>query len=258
MTAMNAAAVVSGISLLLAIGAQARPAPPPPPALAMPLAQGLAVHRSFPGPSGLTGWVLLKDGRDPVVVFTTADGRTLLAGAALDAKGRNLVHRYVERYAPKTDYAAFVQKLAGASAIVQGDPAAQRVIYAFFDPGCVHCNAAYSALGRQLQAETHVRWVPLAFLTPRSAGQAATLMTHPDPSAAMARHEESFRQGGVAPSEVTADVKKKLDEHQQLFSAMGFKAVPTLLYRTADGRWDAMTGAPSAAEAGKLFEAPRR
>ncbi|HEY1992005.1 MAG TPA: thiol:disulfide interchange protein DsbG, partial [Gammaproteobacteria bacterium] len=58
---------------LLLPGVSAAANPPLPAALQNLLAQGVVVQRSFPGPDGLTGWVVTASGRS-LVVFTTPSG----------------------------------------------------------------------------------------------------------------------------------------------------------------------------------------
>lgn len=236
-----------------ALTSYAQNTPSMPAALKVPLAQGLTVHKSFRGPSGLQGWVLLRNGDEPVIVFTTADGKTLLSGAALDEQGRDLVPSYVEAHAPKPDFSSYVPQLARAPAIVQGDPRGTQVFYAFFDPTCPFCNLAYGSFKASLKPGMQVRWIPIDYLSPKAAGQAAALLTASDPGAALRQHEESFRSGGIAAVEVAPEARKQLNENLKLFHLMGFKGVPAILYRSNDGRWDALSGAPGAQDMARLL-----
>ncbi len=236
-----------------ALASQAQNASAIPAALKVPLAQGLKVHKSFRGPSGLEGWVLLRNGDEPLIVFTTADGKTLLSGAALDEQGRDLVPGYVEAHAPKPDFSSFVPQLARAPAIVQGDPRGSLVLYAFFDPTCPFCNLAYGSFKASLKPGMQVRWIPIDYLSPKAAGQAAALLAASDGSAALHEHEQRFKTGGIAAVDVTPEARKKLDENLKLFHVMGFKGVPAILYRSGDGRWDALSGAPGAQDMARLL-----
>lgn len=227
--------------------------PPVPAALKSPLAQGLKVHSSFRGPSGLAGWVLLRNGDEPLIVFTTADGKTLLSGAVLDEKGRDLVPGYVERYAPKPDFTSYLPQLSRAPAIIQGDARGTQVLYAFFDPTCPFCNLAYGSFKANLQPGMQVRWIPIDYLSPKAAGQAAALLTAGDPGAALLRHEESFKTGGIAAIDVTPGIRKQLDENLKLFHVMGLSGVPAILYRSDDGRWEALSGTPNAQDMARLL-----
>lgn len=224
-----------------------------PPVLKLPLAQGLKVHKSFEGPSGLTGWVLVKGNNDPLVVFTTADGKTLMSGAVLDESGTNLVAGYAEQHSPKPDYSNFADGLATASHAVQGDPKGKNVVYAFFDTACPYCNVAYNSFKSAQTSGTQVRWIPVAFLQKKSTGQAAAILGAKDPSAALAEHEQVFKSGGLAPVEGDATTTKKLEENLKLFRDMGFSGVPAILYRTPDGRMAAVKGAPSATDMPKIL-----
>lgn len=235
------------------LSSQAQSASSIPAALKAPLAQGLKVHKSFRGPSGLEGWVLLRNGDEPIIVFTTADGKTLLSGPALDEQGRDLLPSYFEAHAPKPDFSSFVPQLARAPAIVQGDARGTQVLYAFFDPTCPFCNLAYGSFRNSLKPGMQVRWIPIDYLSAKAAGQAAALLTASDPGAALRQHEESFRSGGIAAVDVTPEARKQLDENLKLFHVMGFKGVPAILYRSQDGRWDALSGAPGAQDMARLL-----
>ncbi|EQD72534.1 Thiol:disulfide interchange protein DsbG precursor, partial [mine drainage metagenome] len=60
-----------------------------------------AVRKIFDGPpgSGLTGAVIAGGTHPPVVVWVTADGKTLIAGNVFDVQGRNLTQMATLRLA---------------------------------------------------------------------------------------------------------------------------------------------------------------
>lgn len=231
-------------------GAAAQPERPP--VIRMAVSQGLSVHKSFEGPSGLTGWVLVRRQGEPLLVFTTADGKTLLSGAAVSDKGENLVEALSKEHFPRTDYERFRKRLGQAPAILQGPALGKSVVYAFFDPVCPYCNAAYAALKPLAETGLQVRWIPVAYLNTRSTGQAAALLQAGDPSAALAEHEQKFSGGGIASVTPSAGVKQSLDSNLALFREMGFKGVPALLFSGPSGDLEVINGAPQPADLARL------
>ncbi len=226
---------------------------PVPDALKPPLSQGMKVYKSFNGPSGLTGWVLLQSSNQPVIVFTTTDGKTLISGALIDTSGRNLIPGYAEAETPKADFSSDVPALAAAPAVVQGDPEGKNVIYVFFDPTCHYCNVTYLALKASLRKGTRVHWIPTPVLAPNSAGQSAAIYDAQDSAAALDAHELAYAQGGIKPIAVSSETKQQFDANIKLFHAMKFQGVPAIVYQTPEGRWDAVNSAPTPRDLVKML-----
>ena len=135
------------------------------------------------------------------------------------------------------------------------------VIYVFFDPNCPYCHKVYEMLRPQVQrGAVELRWIPLGKLMATSTGKAATMLEARNPTEAFYRNERGFSQetgsfGGIeeepAPRE---DTLRKLKANLDLLKRSGFDAVPTLLYRTRDGKADIVRGAPTAAFLEKLVK----
>ena len=85
----------------------------------------LKVVKSFPGPSGMVGWVIEPPRAKPTIVFTTGDGQVLVTGVLLDAEGKNLNTSYADKHVPKPDYQALGAQLEKFKVI--GDGAKGRV-----------------------------------------------------------------------------------------------------------------------------------
>lgn len=49
-----------------------------------------------------------------------------------------------------------------------------RVLYAFFDPQCPHCGCLWETT-KPLLGQIRVLWMPVAFMTPKSATQGAAI-----------------------------------------------------------------------------------
>lgn len=219
-------------SFLVASASAQAPKDLPAP-LALAVQSGMAVEQSFPAASGLTGWLVRGEDGKHNIVFTTADRQTLVAGALIDASGRNLTADYAERYIPKPDFDKFLTRLESAFWFADGasGPDVKSVVYAFLDPNCVFCNLAWQALTPYKAHGLQVRWVPVAFLREDSAGKVAAIVGAKQPSEALAKHEASYRTGGIAPAAVSADLASKLKLNAALMREMGFEGTPAFVWK---------------------------
>lgn len=256
--ALASIALVAGLGMSFAAQAQSVQGngalPPAPEALKAAQSQGFKAVSHFAVSAEVSGWVLVSASepmQDPVILYVTRDGKYGFPGPLLDSAGRNLTERHLQQFAPKPDFGSFVAKLAAAPSIPQG-PASGRVVYAFFDPTCPYCNVAYQSFAKEPRLK--VQWIPVAFLSQKSAGQAAAMMMAADPVAAMAEHEATFRSGGLSPvAAIPADVSKKLADNLSLFREMGFKGVPAVIYKNQQGVWAAEKGAPNQATIARML-----
>jgi thiol:disulfide interchange protein DsbG len=141
------------------------------------------------------------------------------------------------------------------------DGKSAHVMYVFFDPNCPYCHKVYEMLRPQVQrGEVELRWVVIGKLMATSTGKAAAMLEAKDPTEAFYRNERGFSQetgsfGGIeeepAPREETL---RRLNANHALLNRSGFDAVPTLLFRTKDGKADIIRGAPPAAFLEKLVK----
>ena len=141
------------------------------------------------------------------------------------------------------------------------DGKSAHVMYVFFDPNCPYCHKVYEMLRPQVQrGEVELRWVVIGKLMATSIGKAAAMLEAKDPTEALHRNERGFSQetgsfGGIeeepAPREETL---RRLNANHALLNRSGFDAVPTLLFRTKDGKTDIIRGAPPAAFLEKLVK----
>ena len=226
-----------------------------PKVLEAPVKQaGMKVANKFNAGGGLTGWVL-QQGSQNSVVYTTADGKFLLAGALVNVAGENLTAQYAEKYIPKPEYDKFMPQLEKSAYVVTGAKgnAAKSTIYAFLDPNCMFCHYAYKALKHYEATGLQVRWIPVAFLRPDSAGKAAALLESPNGEAALAEHEKGFNpqgeSGGIKPLErISPETAKKLEANSKLMQALGFTGTPGIVYKDKNGKTMTKNGMPRMSE----------
>ena len=216
-----------------------------------------SVRRIFDGPSGLTGAVIAGGDQDPVVVWITADGKTLIYGNVFDARRRNLTEMATLRQAGmpvRTVVPAPVPVAApGPPSPVFLAPGAYRTmaggvrffragtgrktLWIFLDPDCIWCHRlALDLKAHPLPADVSVNWVPVAFLKPSSAGRAETLLAGGLP--ALDRDETRFdlsaEEGGV-PETHRPDLEAKIRENTRIFGALGGTMTPTVVFRDGKG-----------------------
>ena len=223
------------------------------PALAVPLQHGFHVVRSFDAASGLTGWVLQDRSGKFTIVYTTADGDSMLSGVLYSRNGDNLSSLYTDLYVPTADLNSIWTRLENSSFVVSGtqqDPKA--VIYVVMDPNCIYCHYLWLALKPYAAVGLQVRWVPVGFLHVDSIPKAAALLTRG--GAALAKLEEEFDEktesGAIEPLDVTPVMRERLAANQQIMRDATLTGTPGLFYRDAEGRIRRKQGMP------ELYELP--
>ena len=166
-------------------------AEPYPKAIRQAVESGVNVVKSFPAVSGLTGWVMLQDGRYSTV-YTTADKKTLLAGALIGENGENIGVLYEEKYVPKPDLGALFQQLEKSSYVAEGTISGPKsIVYVFVDANCPFCHYTWLALQPYEKVGLQVRWIPVATLGPTSMPKAIEIMAAADQVAAFRKMEEN-------------------------------------------------------------------
>jgi thiol:disulfide interchange protein DsbG len=219
-----------------------------PKVLDAPVKAGMKIINKFPAGGGLQGWVLSQGGQNSVV-YTTADGKFLMAGALIDEAGTNLTAQYAEKYIPKPEYDKLLPQLEKSAYIVSGakGSAAKSTVYAFIDLNCGYCAMAYKALVPYEAAGLQVRWVPVAFLNATSNTKAAALFESSNPEAALRAHELAFgKEGaGIKPAaSVSADIAKKLEANGKLMRDFGFNGTPGIVFKDKNGKVMTRNGMP--------------
>ncbi|MHB8453883.1 MAG: thioredoxin fold domain-containing protein [Acidiferrobacterales bacterium] len=145
--------------------------------------------------------------------------------------------------------AASILKDAGSAAWV-AEGQSTHVIYIFFDPNCPYCHVLYDSMRPWVEHnQIQLRWIPIGTLMTTSFGKAAAILEAKNPLAAFRRNEVGFSKmsgfGQISedplPDDATA---KKLKANAELLHRTGNDAVPTMVFRLADGTADLVQGAP--------------
>jgi thiol:disulfide interchange protein DsbG len=215
-----------------------------PPVIKSLAKAGMSAVSSFPAVSGLTGWVLTKDGQ-PSIVFVTADGKTLLAGALINAEGRNLTAEYGTKYLPKPDYKGLYADLEKAAVVETGPAKGGRVVYVMFDPNCPFCHLSWKALSPYAEAGARIHWIPVGYLKADSVKKAASVLSAKNPEAALA---SMMANQGKAAGVGDANSEKQVGRNNDTMRKHGLTGVPVIIYKDAKGAVVVREGLPRMSE----------
>jgi len=196
--------------------------------------------------TGITGY-LVKQGGQYSVLY--GSGAYLLAGALIGPDGRNLTADYKDQYAPKPDYVGLVKQIDADKTVftlgLRGP-----LLVAFEDPNCIYCHKLDQATAPLIAAgKLRVKVVLVSFLKADSAARAAAILTAQSPAKAMAKNEAGYdtakEEGGYpAGPQPGPDLMNTLKRHLNWMQQAGSSGTPTLIYQTADGKWNARSGDP--------------
>ena len=135
---------------------------------------------------------------------------------------------------------------AGGNGFAVGPVMAANTVYVFFDPTCPHCAALWEH-AKPLAHRVKMVWIPVGWLQRSSEPQAATILSAPDPIAAMTENEASVQQraGGIAVNRALSDeAVAKVKANTDLFKRIGEESVPLIVYRNGKtGQYGTVAGA---------------
>ncbi|MGZ8319255.1 MAG: thiol:disulfide interchange protein DsbG [Telluria sp.] len=235
-------------ALMLAAAAPLSAAETYPKAIAHAVKSGVKVVKSFPAASGLTGWVLSQGGRHSIV-YTTADRKTLLAGALINENGENLSAGYEDRYVPKPDLAGLYKGLEKSSHVVEGtlkNP--KSVMYVFVDANCPFCHYTWKALQPYEKVGLQVRWILVDTLGPTSLPKAIEVMAASDKAAAFRKMELNHGKPWTAPAHATAAarpaVAAAIKNNNALMAQFGIGGTPGVIWKDKQGKVQVKPGMP--------------
>jgi thiol:disulfide interchange protein DsbG len=137
-----------------------------------------------------------------------------------------------------------------------GQPMAARSVLVFFDPQCPHCASLWVA-ARPLHDRIRMVWMPVAFISPKSAPQGALILGAQDPVALMNTHESLLAsgQGGLAvPGAGDPDLLAKVKANTELWRTLDGNSVPFMVYRAgAEGPYGTQSGGMPTAQLAQLL-----
>lgn len=233
-----------------------------PPVLRPYLDNGLKVTKRFTAASGLTGWVVLHQGQY-TVLFTTADGKTLISGALINEQGKNLTAGYTRHYIPQPDFSQAFSELEKSHYITEGTlNAPKKVIYIFTDANCPFCHKTWLSLQPYERAGLQVRWVMVAVLGPNSMNKAIEVMASKDRLAAFRTDMEHFGSGRAVAAGMTPRAKPAeadiMRQQTALMTRFGIQGTPGLVWKNATGKVMIKFGMPLPSEIPGITGLPRQ
>lgn len=194
----------------------------------------LKVLKEFPAPGGLLGWVVkeAREGKE-VIIYTSADGKILIAGMLLDERGENLTAKFGEQYLSKPDHTpAFNAFQKEATPVLVGDAKAPAEITVLLDVNCGYCKLMHRLVQPAIAAgELRVRYIPVGILGPTSVDKASALMQSKDPLAFMNAAATTGAPEASSAKEFTAKVQANTD----LMKKYGFNGTPAVFYKAKQG-----------------------
>jgi thiol:disulfide interchange protein DsbG len=120
-----------------------------------------------------------------------------------------------------------------------------RVLYVFFDPQCPHCGRLWETT-KPLLGQIRVVWMPVAFMSVKSAPQGAAIMSAENPATAMDAHEALLSQnrGGMeAPANADPALLAKIKTNTALWQTLKGESVPFIVFKDpASGQSSTITG----------------
>ncbi len=211
----------------------------------------LMVKQQFKSVGDLQGFVVQpKKGGRKAILFADKSGQYVIAGNVLDAKGINLTEQATQKYIN-----ANVAKKAYAQAktqywFSQGKAKAPHKAYIIVDPNCIFCHMLFKKIEPMIEGgDLQVRWIPVGFLNPTSAGKAAQIMLTTDNKTRLKQlfaDEDKFdkktEEGALTPLKSNAKDKavtkafNEVKSNTDFFRKYGFQGTPTILYLNKDGQ----------------------
>ena len=187
----------------------------------------LTVIKPVPGPKGFQGWLVKEKSDDTeFVVFSTVDGKYVVAGALIDSTGKNLTVGALEKYARASpaaggagsalaqvnlaDFKTTLNKQA-TSFYTGADATAKPLVTVnlFIDARCGWCHRQIQELQPYLdtvQADVRFNWIPVAMIAPDSLEAGAAMLAL---AATPADALNSMLPGAKAAPAVTSDANRE-------------------------------------------------
>ena len=218
----------------------------------------LQIINQFQTPAGMTGFVVKPiAGGKSMILYVDKSEKYLFMGNIISADGKSLSASYTEKYitviTAKTAYAA----LSTTHWFTQGSANAPHKIYVVIEPNCSACHFLYQVISPLIKkGQLQVRWIPVAFRLPDSAGKAANMLypkTDKERVKQLQQDEKAFNmkdeEGGLkalpknSKDKRVATVYQYVAENTKFFSKY-FNATPVIIYKKTDKSPTFMMGAP--------------
>jgi thiol:disulfide interchange protein DsbG len=198
--------------------------------------------------AGLTGYIVSNQDGIQVVY---GEAGYLFVGHVISPKGIDLTDDYRQRFSPKPDFAAVVNKLDAGGHLISEGRATAPLLYVFADPNCSFCYRFYRMAEPLVSSgRLQLRWVMVGFLQSSSTAKATAILSASDPRTALHADEDRFdvahESGGIPPARSQIkELQDVLQAHVSAMDTLGVNGTPTLLYRDPQGHWATAVGLPT-------------
>jgi thiol:disulfide interchange protein DsbG len=210
---------------------------------------GFHVERQFPAVSSLTGWVVSGPGGSQEVLYTTADGKTVIAGILSNESGENLTRRYADLYETEPDLSGLWPSIHSSFQVTEGTPAKDTAhqIWVVMDPNCAFCHRLWVELRPYEKAGLVVHWIPIGILAPSSVPRAAAVLKGGIKTLQTmeGRFDEAHEQGGAPGVPLSSSLKHELAVNLELAEKAGIQGTPGIFYRNVRGELKLHQGMPA-------------
>ncbi len=166
-----------------------------------------------------------------------------------DVNGQDVGANELNNYINGAQSEKIWQQLSESSWVLDGNPNASRVIYAFTDPNCPYCQKFWQQARPWVDAgNVQIRHILVGILKADSYGKSAAILSAENPSEILHNHEA----GQLAPlkplNNPTPEVKKELDDNHRLMRRLGLSATPAIYFRDESGAVKLQMGLPTTAQ----------
>ncbi|MGC8518799.1 MAG: thiol:disulfide interchange protein DsbG [Steroidobacteraceae bacterium] len=222
----------------------------PTPVSLMPVvAAGYRLVRHFPAVSGLTGWVARAPTGEDSVLFTTPDGKTVIAGILSNEQGQNLTRQYAELYERAPNIDRLWPQIRSAYTVTEGPhtPDPRHQIWVVMDPNCAYCHQLWIELRPYEKAGLEVHWIPIGILFHSSTARAAAVLA--GGAKTLYKMESRFdvarERGGVPGIKLTPELRQELAVNLSLAMQAGIQGTPGVFYLGSGGKLRLQQGLPA-------------
>ena len=225
-------------------------ASPTPLALIPVVAAGFHLVRHFPAVSDLTGWIVSGPSGAQEVLYTTADGKTVIAGILSNEQGENLTRQYAALYEKAPNLDRLWPAIHATHQVDEGPrtDSARHQIWVVMDPNCEFCHQLWVELKPYEKAGLVVHWIPVGILFNSSTPRAAALLAGGRKTlyAMESKFDVAHERGGVPGIKVTPRLRRELATNLALAMKAGIQGTPGIFYLGPDGALRLQQGLPAA------------
>lgn len=254
---LRVAAVLLTLSVAPAAFAGASPTPL---ALIPVVTAGFHLVRHFPAASGLTGWIVSGPSGAQEVLYTTADGKTVIAGILSNEQGENLTRQYATLYEKAPNLDRLWPAIHATYQVNEGPPtdSARHQIWVVMDPNCEFCHRLWLELRPYEKAGLVVHWIPVGILFNSSTPRAAAVLAGGRKTlyAMESKFDVARERGGVPGIKVSPGMRHQLATNLALAMKAGIQGTPGIFYLGPGGALRLQQGLPAPATLAQITGLP--